>query len=201
MTGRAAVLPVFAAALVAAVLGIQLAAGGGGFSPLRAADPCAEREVTSRADGIDGLSERLVLLGMDGAACRLGVSREAVTLDLATTASPDDERIEALRGGLLDAVARMRDDGTLPKASALVDDALDQAELNGFLEAAIRALPDAVIDGALKTDDVLVRAIEDLDLRALLADLDDQAALETRIQAAVQAAARESLEERLRTLL
>lgn len=201
MTGRAAVLPVLAAALVAAVLGIQLAAGGGDFSPLRSADPCTEREVTSRADGIDGLSERLVLLGMDGAACRLGVSREAVTLDLATAASPDDEQIEALRGGLLDAVARMRDDGTLPKASALVDDALDQAELNGFLEAAIRALPDAVIDGALKTDDVLVRAIEDLDLRALLADLDDQAALETRIQAAVQAAARESLEERLRTLL
>ena len=38
----------------------------------------------------------------------------------------------------------------------------------------IRALPDSVIDAALKTDDVLTRAIDDLDLRSLLANLDDQ---------------------------
>jgi hypothetical protein len=31
-----------------------------------------------------------------------------------------------------------------------------------------------VIDSAVKTDDVLVRAINDLDLRTLLANLDDQ---------------------------
>ena len=130
--------------------------------------------VTSQADGIDGLTERLVLLGIDGAACRLDVSREALTLELAQTGTPTDAQVDALREGLLVAVDRMEDDGTLPPASELVDEALDSADLNGFLEAAIRALPDSVIDAALKTDDVLTRAIEDLDLRAVLANLDDQ---------------------------
>ena len=37
----------------------------------------------------------------------------------------------------------MEDDGSLPPASELVDEALDNADLNGFLEAAIRALPDS----------------------------------------------------------
>ncbi len=70
---RAALLPLVAVALVATVLGVQLAHGGGRYEPLRPADPCVARDVGSRADGIEGLTERLVLLGVDGAACRLGV--------------------------------------------------------------------------------------------------------------------------------
>ena len=80
-------------------------------------------------------------------------------------------------------------------------EALDNADLNGFLEAAIRALPDSVIDAAVKTDDVLVRTIEDLDLRTVLEDLDNEQDLYRQIDAAVAQAVKDSLVARLRDLL
>ena len=67
---RVRALPVLAAVLVSGVLGVQVAHGGGDFTPPQPADPCAARTVTSVSTGIDGLGERLVLLGLDGAACR-----------------------------------------------------------------------------------------------------------------------------------
>lgn len=194
-------LPVAAIALVVGVVGVQLAHGGGTYEPLRPADACAERVVTSEVDGIEGLTERLVLIGIDDAACTLGVSREALTLELAQPGERTDAQVDALRKGLLAAVARMKDDGTLPPASDLVDEALDSADLNGLLERAVRALPDAVVDSALRTDDVLVRAIDDLDLRTLLADLDDQDQLEQQVEMAVTQAVKDSLVARLRDLL
>ncbi|KQV74959.1 hypothetical protein ASC61_08090 [Aeromicrobium sp. Root344] len=194
-------LPVAAVVLVCGVVGVQLAHGGGEYEPLRPADPCSARAVTSQAEGIDGLTERLVLLGIDGAACRLGVSREAFTLELAQTDSPSDAQIDALRGGLKSAVTRMKADGTLPPASALVDESLDSTDLNDLLKSLIRALPDSAIDAALKTDDVLVRAIDDLDLRTVLANLDDQDALEQQIEVAVTGAVKASLEARIRGLV
>ena len=203
MTGlaRLAGMPLAALVLVAGVLGVQVANGGGDFEPLQPADPCVERDVTSRAEGIDGLTERLVLLGIDGAACRLDVSREALTLELAQPGARTDAQVDALRAGLLAAVQRMKDDGTLPPASDLVDEALDNADLNRFLEAALRALPDSVVNGALKTDDVLTRAINDLDLRAVLEDLDDRDSLDQQMEAAITQAVKDSLLDRLRDLL
>lgn len=194
-------LPALALVLVGGVLGIQLANGGGSFEPLKAADPCVERTVTSVSDGIDGLTERLVLLGIDGAACRLDVTREALTLELAQTDNPTDEQIDALHEGLLSAVGRMQDDGSLPPASELVDEALESADLNGFLKTLIRALPDSVIDAALKTDDVLTRAIDELDLRTLLANVDDQDDLNAQVEAAVTEAVKDSLAARLQDLI
>jgi hypothetical protein len=198
---RALALPAVALVLVSGVLGVQVANGGGSFEPLRPADPCAARTVTSQAGGIDGLTERLVLLGLDGAACRLHVSREALTLELAQPGPRSDAEVGALRAGLLDAVRRMEDDGTLPPASALVDEALDSADLNGFVKAAIRALPDSVIDSALKTDDILTRTVDGLDLRTLLADLDDQQDLDSQLTAAVTQAVKDTLSARLRSLI
>lgn len=194
-------LPVAAVILVCGVLGVQLANGGGTYEPLRPADPCAQREVTSEAEGIDGLTERLVLLGVDGAACKLRLTREALTLELAQSAAPTEAQIDALRAGLLEAVGRMKKDGTLPRASDLVDETLENADLNGLLKTAIRALPAALVDGALKTDDVLVRTIDDLDLRALLANVDNQDDLENQVEAAVTQAVKDSLNDRLRNLL
>ena len=194
-------MPVAALVLVGGVVGAQLANGGGSYEPLRPADPCAERQVTSRAGGIDGLTERLVLLGIDGAACRLHVSREALTLELAQSDGPTDAQVDALRAGLQSAVRRMKGDGSLPPASALVDEALESADLNDLLKRLIRALPDSAIDAALKTDDVLTRAIDDLDLRALLTNVDDQQALEQQVEVAVTQAVNDSLEARLRDLL
>jgi len=194
-------LPAVAVILVGSVLGVQLAAGGASYAPLHPADPCAVRDVTSQAAGIDGLTERLVLLGLDGAACRLHVSREALTLELARPGPRSDAEVAALRAGLLSAVQRMKADGTLPPASALVDEALDSSDLNDLLKIAIRALPDSVVDAALPTDDVLTRTIDDLDLRALLANLDDQQGLDQQLEAAVTQAVQDSLAVRLHDLL
>jgi hypothetical protein len=198
---RALALPAVATALVGGVLAVQVAYGGGSFEPLRPADPCAARTVVSHSEGIEALTERLVLIAVDRAACRLDVSREAFLLDVADGGTRTDAEIDALRDGLHDAVQQMSADGTLPPASALVDEALDSADLNGFLEAVIRALPDSAIDAALKTDDVLDRAIDDLDLRALLGDLDDQGDLEARVEVAVGEAVKDSLVARVQGLV
>ena len=58
-----------------------------------------------------------------------------------------------------------------------------------------------MIDAAVKTDDVLVRTINDLDLRTLLANLDDQQGLNQQVEAAVTQAVKDSLAARLRDLL
>ena len=198
---RSAGLPALALVLVGGVLAVQLAYGGRSYAPLRPADPCAARTVTTQSEGIEGLTERLVLIGVDDAACTLGVSREAFTLGLARSGTPTDAEVDALREGLLSAVGEMKDDGSLPPASDLIDEALDSSDLNDFLKTLIRALPDSVVDAALKTDDVLVRAIDDLDLRALLSNLDDPDDLNAQVEAAVTRAVRESLVARLRGLL
>ena len=198
---RWAGLPIVALILVIGVVGVQLANGGGAYEPLRPADACAERTVTSQADGVDGLTERLVLLGIDDAACLLGVSREELTLELAQSGDLTDAQVDALQDGLRSAVGQMKADGSLPPASDLLDDVLASATLNGLLESAIRALPDSVIDGALKTDDILTRAIEDLDLRALLTNLDDQGDLERQVEVAVTEAVKDSLAARVRDLV
>jgi hypothetical protein len=194
-------MPAVALLLVSGVLGVQLAHGGGKFEPLHSADPCVARTVTSQAEGIDALTENLVLLGLDGAACRLGVSREALTLELAQTGPRTDAEIDALRQGLLGAVSRMKADGSLPEASDLVDEALDNTDLNPLVKAAIRALPDSVVNAAVKVDDVLNRTINDLDLRSVLANLDDQQDLNQQMNAAVTQAVKDSLADRFRNLL
>jgi hypothetical protein len=201
MTARLLALPTVALALVCGVLGIQVSYGGGEFEPLRPADPCIAREVTSQSEGIDGLTERLVLLGIDGAACRLEVSRERLTLTLAAGGERSDAEVEALHDGLLAAVQRMEKDGSLPKISDLLDEALDNADLNGLLEAAIRAIPDSVVDAALKTDDVLSRAIDGLDLRQVLEEVDDQDALNAQMEAAITQAVKDALVDRVRDLV
>ena len=90
----------------------------------------------------------------------------------------------------------------LPQDHAdLVDDALDSSDLNPFLKAAIRALPDSSVDAALKTDDVLIRTIDDLDLRTLLGHLDDPDALQRQLDAAVTQAVETALTDRLHALL
>ena len=194
---RATLLPVLAAALVGGVLGVQVANGGGDFVPARSADPCTVRDVTTVSSGIEGLGERVVLLGLDGAACRLHVTREALILQLATPG----KRSDADRRGILGAVDKMKAAGTLPPASDYSDEAVDNADLNGFVKFLIKALPDSVIDAALKTDDVLKRTITNLDLRTVLADLNDPDELRRRINDAVTQAVKDSLVDRLQDLV
>lgn len=194
-------LPALALALVAGVLGVQVAAGGGDFAPLEPADPCAAREVSSASEGIDGLTENLVLIALDDAACTLGVTRESLTLEIAQSSSPTDAQVDALHDGLLTAVEQMTADGTLPPISSLVDEALENADLNSILEAALKAIPDSVVDSALPSEVVLTNAIDELDLRAVLADLDDPNALNQQLEAAITQAVKDTLVERVQELV
>lgn len=186
-------LPALAVALVVTVLGVQVAQGGGDFVPSRTADPCLERTVTPVAEGVEGLSELLVLLGLDGAACRLGVSREGLVLQLADGRERTGAEVDAVRAGLLQAVDRLDREDRLPRVSELADEALDEADLPGFVKSAIRTVPDGLVDGRLTTDDVLRRAVEDLDVRRLLGSVDDPSEVNDLVREAVTEAVKDEL--------
>jgi hypothetical protein len=195
---RALALPLVAVLLVAAVLGAQVAAGGGDYVPRRPADPCAARPVPPIAPRLEPLAERIVLLGLDGAACRLGVSRERLVLSLADERTLDPKAPAALKAGLRDAVDRLDREHRLPRVSQLLPEALDQADLPGFVKTVIGAIPDQTVDGALPTGPLLRRAVGELDVERLVRDLDDPKRLEPAIRAAILRAARDQILDRLR---
>jgi hypothetical protein len=90
-----------------------LALGGASYAPAQVADPCATRD-WREPQGLAEVGEQIVLSGLDGAACELGVSREEMVLGLANSDSRErfaeehgisDERLEDLvRDGLQRAV-------------------------------------------------------------------------------------------------
>ena len=92
------------------LVGVYLALGGASYAPAAVADPCAPRELRER-EGFAAVAEQIVLSGVDGAACELGVSREAVVLAFASDDSlarfareqgiEQDELGELVRAGLL----------------------------------------------------------------------------------------------------
>jgi hypothetical protein len=198
---RQAFLPALAAALIVGVLGVQAANGGGDFVPARAHDPCVARSVPMAADNLEDLSEQVILIGLDGAACTLGVSREALVLDLAETGSASDKQIAALHAGLLGAVERLSKAGALPKASKLADEVVGSADLPWLVEQAIRLVPDSVINGIVKTGDVLRRTVNELNLSQLLANVSDPDALNNQLKSAVTEAVKQSVLARLKDLL
>jgi hypothetical protein len=193
MTVPPFVLPMGAAVLVAVVLGGQVAAGGWDLGPDRAVNPCRVRAVAAVSPGLEGLGEALVLLGLDGAACRLHITRETLVLGLAQPGARTDAEVDAVRGGLRDAVDRMDVEGKLPPASSLLDEVLDSSGLPTLARTAVRALPDSLINNWLPTADVLRRAVADLDVRALLTRVSDP----TEVQSLVVAAVRKAVGEQL----
>ena len=92
---------------------VYLALGGASYAPAKVADPCAPRDWRNPS-GLSEVGEQIVLSGLDGAACKLGVSREKMVLALANSDSRDrfarehgisDERLEELvRDGLMRAI-------------------------------------------------------------------------------------------------
>jgi hypothetical protein len=195
---RELILPLMAVLLVGAVLGVQVAAGGGDYEPRRPADPCVARPVGAVPPRLEALTERIVLLGLDRAACRLGVPRERLVLSLADRRTPDPDVPPALKAGLLDAVDRLDREGRLPKTSQLLPEVLAQADLPGFVETIIGAVPDGTVDNLLPTGPVLKRAVEQLDVGRLLQDLDDPDQLDAAVRDALLRAARDEILARLR---
>jgi hypothetical protein len=195
---RRVALPVIAVLLVAAVLGVQVAAGGGDYVPRRPANPCLRRAIPPIKPLLEPLAEQIVLLGLDRAACRLGISRERLVLALADTRTLDPRAPGALKAGLRDAVDRLEREGRLPKVSQLLPEALDQAGLPGIVKTIIEAIPARVVDDALPTAPVLRRTIAELDVARLLRELGDPRQLNSTVRSAILHAAVSQILDRLR---
>ncbi len=195
---RTLALPLIAVALVAAVLGIQVAAGGGHYAPRQPANPCTQRPIPAIQPQLEPLAEEIVLLGLDGAACRLGISRERLVLALADTRTLGPSASAALKAGMRDAVDRLDREGRLPKVSQLLPDALNQTSLPGIAKTIIEAIPSGIVDNALPTAPVLRRTIDQLDIVRLLHELNDPRQLNSAIQSAILHAALGQILNRLR---
>jgi len=102
-----------AAAIV--LIAVELAAT---HSAPRIADPCEQRAAFS-GQGLDATVQRIVLDGLDGAACRLGTSRERLVLSIAgdkrmRVHASDAQVTTAVRGGVLHALDEAAARGDVP---------------------------------------------------------------------------------------
>ena len=191
-------LPLIAVLLVAAVLGVQVAAGGGHYAPPRPANPCTPRPVPPIPAQLQPLAEQIVLLGLDNAACRLGISRERLVLALADTRTLNPQTTAALKAGLRDAVDRLDREGRLPKVSQLLPEALDQANLPGIVKTIIEAIPNSLVDNLLPTAPLLRQTVDELDINRLLHELNDPRQLNSALQSAILQSALRQILDRLR---
>ena len=132
----------------AVLVGVELGKGALNEPPPKIANPCAPRE--GRTGGIDATIQRIVLDGLDGAACRLHTTREELVLSLGGNGAVlprrwDEHTVEvALRAGLLRAV----------------DDAERRGDVPGFLAPVVRRLVeraplDKLIQGGFSLSDLL----------------------------------------------
>ena len=182
-------LPLIAVVLVGAVLGVQVAAGGGRYVPVSPANPCTPVSVPPIPAQLEPLAEQIVLVGLDSAACQLGISRERLVLALAESRTPNPRESAALKAGLVDAVDMLARQGRLPKVSQLLPQALDQSNLPGIAKTIIEAIPDSVVDNLLPTAPLLRRTIDELDINRLLHELNDPRQLNSVLQSAILQAA------------
>lgn len=141
--------PIAAVAASLGLIGVYLAFGGAGFKPAPVDDPCQPRDValTQQRDLFEGIA----LSALDGAACELQVTREQLTLALATDQATqefaaerglDQTKVEdAVRAGLVRAVD---DQAAAGKINGLEETTLHTIAENapvGTLIGALKALP------------------------------------------------------------
>lgn len=132
---RARLLVVGALVVSLALVGVYLAAGGASYEPEKSQNPCRHRTWTN-PDSLQEIAQQFSLSALDGAACELGVSREALARALTTEAARDrfakrygidDAKLaEAIRAGLV----RAADDAE--RAGALSP--IIAGPLRGFVE-------------------------------------------------------------------
>jgi hypothetical protein len=116
-----------AAAVSVGLVGVYLALGGASYEPAKAANPCAPRDWRNPG-GFPEVAEQVVLSALDGAACKLHVSREDLVLALADSGSLDRfarehgitnrEAEELVRSGLLRAVDDAENAGAIGGTTA-----------------------------------------------------------------------------------
>jgi len=128
------VLVAFSVTLLAAELATSAAR-----ADVEIANPCRTRAAFP-GHGLDAVAQRIVLDGLDGAACRLHTSREELVLSLGNGERRWDEHtIEtALRAGLLRAVDASEQRGDLPSFLApLVRGVVERAPLRQLVEGGL----------------------------------------------------------------
>jgi hypothetical protein len=141
---------VLAAAVAASLvlLAVYIAAGGTDYKPATVADPCKPRE-WQPSSGFQGLADQVARSAADGAACRLGVSREELVTALASGPAGRERFIRA--HGLSDEEVDQAVRAGLDRA---IDDARRAGAIGGIeeflLRQAVRGLPvDFLLDRLL----------------------------------------------------
>ncbi len=149
--GRLGGAMLIAGAVVASLVlvGAYLAAGGSSYEPKKIQDPCQPRE-WSDPQNLGQIANQFTISALDGAACRLGVTRETLAQALATPEARerfekrygiDDEKLaKAVRAGLLRAVDDAEEAGAL---SPLIAAPLRQILKRIPLDQAIEIINDA----------------------------------------------------------
>ncbi|MFL5920155.1 MAG: hypothetical protein ACJ75Q_03510 [Gaiellaceae bacterium] len=139
------------AALIASgavLVGVEVGKGALEEPAPKIANPCAPRH--GRTGGFDTTVQRIVLDGLDGAACRLHTTREDLVLSLGGNSAVlprrwDEHTVEvALRAGLLRSV----------------DDAERRGDVPGFLAPVLRRLVeraplDRLVQGGFSLSDLI----------------------------------------------
>jgi hypothetical protein len=142
LRGRILVGGAIVAALV--LVGVYLAAGGSSYVPAKTQDPCKHRPWRN-PEGIQAIAEQFSLSALDGAACKLGVSRETLAQALASPQARarfsrrygigDAKLAEAIRAGLVRAVDDAERAGALsPFLAVPLREAVQQIPLDQAIE-------------------------------------------------------------------
>jgi len=124
--------------LAAAVvfLAVELGMGAWGFGQVTRVDPCTAK-APSLGGGIDAGLQRIILDGLNGAACRLHTTREGLVDALGGGSSRwSDEQIQAaIRAGLVQAIDEAEDRGDVPGILApLLREAAKHAPIKFLVE-------------------------------------------------------------------
>jgi hypothetical protein len=117
VTASVAILAALLVGSLALVI-LELANGAAGAVSPAIARPCEARE-PFEGQGLDATVQRVVLEGLDGAACKLGTTREQLVLSLSPASRRDRpwnrHKIEvAVREGLVHAVDAESQQGRIP---------------------------------------------------------------------------------------
>ncbi|MGN6797689.1 MAG: hypothetical protein ACTHKS_06030 [Gaiellaceae bacterium] len=143
---RVVLVTLLGAALV--LIGVEIAAARN-HHPVAIANPCAQRSLPDLS-GFDGAVQQIVLAGLDGAACRLGTSREALVLSIAGSSAGGGPRLDrhrvtvAVRAGLVASLHEADRRGAVPSFAV------------PLLERLIRAAPiEQLVRGGFSLRDLL----------------------------------------------
>jgi hypothetical protein len=126
------------AAAAVVLIAVELANGARDYGRSTAADPCVPRAAFP-GEGFDATLQRIVLDGLDGAACELDTTREELVLaldpELGVGVEWDRETIErAVRSGLEESIDDAEERGSLGGLEArIIREIVERAPLDWLI--------------------------------------------------------------------